>query len=332
MDIHVLYNQGVSKREISRRLGISRNSVRKYLRNKSLKPVYKPRNKRPAKLDPYRTYIEERIKAASPYWIPATVLFDEIKARGYQGQVGQLRTFVAGFKKVKADPVVRFETNPGEQMQVDFTTIKRGKSTIKAFVATLGYSRASYVRFSTHEKQEDWLIGIKEACQYFGGVPKDILFDNAKCIMIERDAYGDGKHRWNAALLAMAKDYTFRPRACKPYRAKTKGKVERFNGYLKGSFITPLAASLKQSGLALDPIIANAHIGEWLDNKAHQRIHGTTGVKPQERLDKEKHSLQPLPIEHTPLLPSPSKDAVIIPFDSLQHPLEVYDNLLGGEQ
>ncbi len=328
MDIHVLRNQGVSIREISRRLRISRNSVRKYLRDKSKQPIYKDREKRPAKLDPYKAYIEERIKAASPNWIPATVLFEEVKAKGYQGKVGQLRTFVSGFKKFSPDPVVRFETEPGLQMQVDFTTIRRGKSTMKGFVATLGYSRASYVRFSTHEKQDDWLAGIKEACAYFGGVPKEILFDNAKCIMIERDAYGDGKHRWNAALLAMAKDYGFRPRACKPYRAKTKGKVERFNGYLKGSFITPLAATLKQSGLALDVTIANAHIGEWLDNTAHQRIHGTTGEKPQNRLDKEKHTFQPLPMEAIPLLPPPPTDAAIIPFESLQHPLEVYDYLL----
>lgn len=99
------------------------------------------------------------------------------------------------FKKTIYDPVLRLETLPGKQMQVDFTTISRHRKKIKAFVATLGYSRATYVRFSEYERQEDWLTGIKEACYYFGGVPHEILFDNAKAIMIERDAYGDGRHR-----------------------------------------------------------------------------------------------------------------------------------------
>lgn len=79
--------------------------------------------------------------------------------------------------------------------------------------------------------------------------------------MIERDAYGVGQHRWNSRLLQMARDYGFVPKACRPYRARTKGKVERFNGYLKRSFIVPLAATLKQAGLELDVDTANARIG-----------------------------------------------------------------------
>lgn len=108
------------------------------------------------------------------------------------------------FKPKTDKPVVRFETLPGQQLQVDFTIIRRGRYKLKAFVAALGYSRASYVRFSEHERQEDWLTSIKEALHYCGGVPQHILFDNAKCIMIERDAFGDGQHRWNAGLLNLA--------------------------------------------------------------------------------------------------------------------------------
>src|ERR1700737_1499257 len=94
----------------------------------------------------------------------------------------------------------------------------------------------------------------------------------------KRDAYGEGMHRWHPGLQALAEEYGFRPKGCRPYRAKTKGKVERFNGYLKGSFVTPLAATLKTAGLVLDVLTANAHIGRWLDEVAHVRIHGTTGV------------------------------------------------------
>lgn len=331
VEIHVLHRQGISVRAIARELNVSRNTVRRYLRDTTLTPSYKKREARVSKLEPYKKYLQERIEAAKPNWIPATVLFHEIQSQGYQGQEGLVKLYIRPFKSQTTEPVIRFETPPGEQMQVDFTTIQRGSSKLKAFVSTLGYSRATYVRFSEHERQEDWLNGIKEALYYFGGVPQHILFDNAKCIMIERDAFGEGQHRWNASLLNLAKDYGFKPRACRPYRAKTKGKVERFNGYLKHSFITPLAATLKQSGLSLEVEIANGQIGQWLSDVANQRIHGTTGEKPQLRLEKERLALQPLPsLAHTETL-LPTNQVPAIPVESLQHPLKVYDQLLGVE-
>lgn len=328
VDIHVLHRQGCSIRSISRQLGISRNTVRRYLRDIAKSPQYGPRAARPSKLDAFKPYLRERIEAAKPQWIPATVLFREIQTQGYEGKEGIVKTYIRAFKPATSEPVIRFETAPGQQMQVDFTTIKRGRHKLKGFVATLGYSRACYVCFSEYEKQADWLAGIEGALHYFGGVPKEILFDNAKCIMIERDAYGEGRHRWNSQLLQLSTDYGFRLRACRPYRAKTKGKVERFNGYLKGSFITPLAATLKQAGLVLDVDTANAQIGPWLDEVAHQRIHGTTKQTPASLLIKEQLALNELPSRH------PTTDAVApatqhaIPIESFQHPLSTYDNLL----
>ena len=132
------------------------------------------------------------------------------------------------------------------------------------------------MKFYDHERTDAWIDGLENAFQFFAGVPQEILFDNAKTIMIERDAYQEGQHKWNPKLLDCAKKYSFRPRVCKPYRAQTKGKVERFNGYLKSSFIVPLKASLKTSGLLLNVDVANAHIGRWLHETANQRIHATT--------------------------------------------------------
>lgn len=331
VEIHVLHRQGKSIRAIAKELAISRNTVRQYLRDSAKTPVYQKRPVQPSKLDPFKDYLKARIESAKPDWIPATVLCRELRSRGYQGQEGLVRIYVRPFKAKTEAPVIRFETLPGQQLQVDFTTINRGRSQLKAFVATLGYSRASYVRFCTGEKQEDWLSGIKEALQYFGGVPQQILFDNAKCIMIERDAFGEGQHRWNAGLLNLARDYGFKPRACRPYRAQTKGKVERFNGYLKQSFITPLAATLKQSGLILDVETANGKIGQWLQEIAHQRVHGTTGEKPQVRLEQERLSLLPLPIdEPSKTLANPLSHRQTLPIESFQHPLSRYDQLLGG--
>ena len=331
MEIHVLHRQGMGIRAIAKKLNISRNTVRQYLRNVAKTPHYKPRQARPSKLEPFYAYLRQRIEAAKPHWIPATVLYREIQAQGYQGKEGILKNYLRQFKPKTADePVVRFETPPGQQMQVDFTTISRGGKKLKAFVATLGYSRATYVRFSEHERQKDWLEGIRGAVQFFGGVPQQLLFDNAKCLMIERDAFGEGQHRWNASLLNLSRDYGFQLRACRPYRAKTKGKVERFNGYLKQSFITPLAATLNQAGLSLDVGTANGKIGAWLEEIAHQRIHATTKEKPQILLEKEHLHLLPLPaLSENAKISSPvQNNRFTIPVESLQHPLSSYDKLL----
>ena len=147
MEIHVLHRQGHGIKAIARKLGISKNTVRKYLNQPMVYPKYSQRPTRPCKLDPYKSYLLKRIEAAKPRWIPAVVLFREIKEQGYDGGITQLRSFIYPYKQPEMVPIVRFETAPGQQMQVDFTTIRKGKYPLKAFVATLGYSWASYVFF-----------------------------------------------------------------------------------------------------------------------------------------------------------------------------------------
>lgn len=328
MEVRVLARRGAKVKQIARELGISRNTVRRYLRDPQA-GRYSQRAPRPRKLDAHMVYLQMRIEAARPRWIPATVLLREIRQRGYEGGISQLKAYLAPLKPAKVDPVVRFETAPGEQMQADFTTIRRGRNPLKALVATLGYSRATYVRFCEREDSETLLGLLREAFWFFGGVPAHVLFDNASTVVIDRDAYGEGQHRWHAGLKALAEEYGFRPRLCRPYRARTKGKVERFNGYLKGSFVTPLAATLKSAGLVLDVETANAHIGRWLQEVAHQRIHGTTGEKPALRLAMERLSLAPLPSSaSTRIRQRPLSRPVVVPIESLQHPLAVYEQLL----
>lgn len=318
--------RGDGVRQIARQLGCSRNTVRRYLREEDA-ARYGRRARRASKLEPFHGYLAERVAQARPRWIPATVLLREIAERGYTGGISQLKAWLAPMKQVTPEPLVRFETAPGQQMQADFTVVRRGRDPLVALVATLGYSRASYVRFTTSEDAATLCAALREAFDYFGGVPAEVLFDNAKSVVIERDAYGPGAHRWNPQLLQLAEECGFRQRVCRPYRAKTKGKVERFNGYLKGSFLVPLAATLQASGLKLTATVANHHVRRWLDEVANQRVHGTTGAVPAVRLAEERTVLLP-----APALQAPARKPlrVAVPIESLQHPLSVYDALLTG--
>jgi transposase len=329
VEISVLIRQGLSVRAIARQMCCSRNTVRRHLKLQTVRQplVYGPRAERISKLAPFEAYLLQRIEAARPHWIPATVLLREIRERGYQGGYSILTSFLFALKSKPAEPVVRFETEPGEQMQVDFTVIRRGKDPLLALVATLGWSRATYVVFSRREDSAAWCGGIEKALRYFGGTPRKLLFDNAKTIILDRDVYGPGEHRWNPALLALAERYGFTPKVCRPYRAQTKGKVERFNHYLKNSFVVPLAASLKQVDLLLNVEVANSKIGPWLIEIANARVHATTGEVPQYRLDSEVHHLLALP-EIDQLAAIPIQPTRPMPVESLQHPLSVYQSLL----
>lgn len=327
MEVQVLKRQGRSIRQIAKEMELSRNTVRRYLREQPA-VKYGPREARPCKLDPHKAHLKLRIEQARPDWIPATVLLREIQAAGYAGGVSQLKRYLAQFKVQRVDPVVRFETAPGQQMQADFTIVRRGPDRLLAFVATLGFSRATFVRFTDSEDFSAWRDGVVGALEYFGGVPQEVLFDNAKSVIIERDCYGPGLHRWHAGMLECARDYGFSLRVCRPYRARTKGKVERFNGYLKRSFIVPLNATLRAGGLTLDVATANRAVLRWLDEIANARQHATTGIAPRVRLVEEQAQFSALPSSLARPSPMAKGNGTPIPFESLQHPLSVYDSLL----
>jgi transposase len=150
VEIRVMARRGEGLRAIARQVGCSRNTVRRYLRDEEARR-YSVREPRPCKLDEYKGYLDARIAQARPRWIPATVLLQEIRERGYAGGITQLRDWLLPMKQGDVDPVVRFETPPGQQMQADFTHVRRGRDPLLALVATLGYSRASYVTFGARE-------------------------------------------------------------------------------------------------------------------------------------------------------------------------------------
>jgi transposase len=332
MELVVLRKHGESIRGLSRPAGRSRNTIRRYLRGGEEAARRKAAPKRAEKLDPFKDYIVERLKAAAPDRIPAAVLFREIKERGYLGCETRVKEFVRGLLPVPVpEPAVRFETEPGHQMQADWASVGRGKDKLSVFIATLGFSRAAYVEF-VDDEQVETLIGCHEnAFLAFAGVPREVLYDNMKTVVIERNTYGKGVHRFHPGFLDYARHASFLPRLCQPYRAKTKGKVERFIGYLKRSFWVPFVASMRQAGLEPDKHSANAAVARWLREVANARVHGTTKEVPAERLLAEREKLQALAAPYLgrtvrSLAAVSSHKAV----RGYQHPLSVYQELMTG--
>ncbi len=287
--IHTLHKRGYSIRAISKIVGLNRRTVSKRLQEKDLKPYKKVEYK--SKLDPYKEYIIQRVQQASPDKIPSSVIYEEIKNYGYDGKNRILQTFLSSLKTTaKSEEIIRFETKPSYQAQVDWTVIRAGKNPIYGFVMVLGFSRMAFVYFTDNMRQETWQECHVKAFEYFGGVPQTLLYDNLKSVVIQRDKYGKNQHGFNNDFLEFAKD-NFIPKLCKVYRAKTKGKVERFNLYLKNNFYIPLKASLKGSSITIDSTLLNSKIFSWLEY-ANSRIHDTTKKKPIDMFKDEKPLLQ----------------------------------------
>src|SRR5579875_2321509 len=219
-EIQVLAQQGKGIREIARLLGCSRKTVRRVLRQEC-KERYGPRPSRPKKVDPYVEFLRER---------------------GYS----QLADLVASLRPpAEPEPVVRFETEPGKQCQIDFLVFRKRPTKLVAFTAKLRYSRYGYAEFADNERIEMLIACLENAFIFFGGVPLTLLCDNPKTIVLNRDAYGEGKHRLNVPFLDFVRHYGVRVKLCHPYRAQTKGKVERFQRYLRQSFYVPLMTRIK---------------------------------------------------------------------------------------
>jgi len=189
----------------------------------------------------------------------------------------------------RAKATVRFETAPGEQLQIDFGSTKAlvgGVLTrLYLFVATLGFSRRIFTTPFVHERQSAWMAGLEGAFQHFGGVTREVLVDNAKALVKHHDRESR-EVEFNARFHAFARHWGFQPVACAPYRARTKGKDERAVGYVKHNAI---AGHEFDSWNALE-----AHLRWWSREVADERVHGTTGERPVDRFAREADALRPL--------------------------------------
>jgi transposase len=293
MMILELHRQGLSITAIARRTGRDPKTVRKYIERGLEPPTYGPRQVgRPSKLAPHLDYLRERI-AAFPD-LTAIRLTREIRERGYGGAYTAVKRFVAAIRPDNQPKPfeVRFETAPGYQAQVDFarfvttfTDEPEISRIVWLFSLVLGYSRHIFARFVMHQDLQTLLRCHMLAFQAIGGVPIEILYDRMKTAVIGEDA--DHHVVYNRSLIALGRHYGFAPRACRPYRAKTKGKVERPFSYIRKDFF--LARTFRN----LDDL--NGQLDDWLATVANVRLHGTTQRIIAEAFAAEQAELQPLP-------------------------------------
>jgi transposase len=282
--------QGVPVKRIARRLGIARNSVRRYLAGARVGFQDRPAARR---LDEGTRREVERLFGSVAEG-NTVVVQQELAARGIEVELRTLQRAVAPLRqeaRARALATVRFETAPGQQMQIDFgqkvVAIAGEDVTVHLMTVVLGYSRRLFCRASLAERQDDWLEGIDAACRHSGGLTEQILCDNASPLVTSHDPV-TGAIVWHPGFAAFCKDRGLTPRACRPRRARTKGKIERGVGYVKHN---ALAGRSFAAFAAL-----RRHLAKWIVEVADRRIHGTTKERPIIRFDRdERQVLRPLP-------------------------------------
>lgn len=277
--------RGESVKAIARELRMDRKTVKRWRRLGQWQP--RQGRPRPRSLDPYLDRLAQRGPEVG--W-NAVVLHRELQGLGFTGGVQSVRRAIRPWRaeaRWAAVATVRYETGPGEQAQVDFGQLRlwigERDERVHLFVLTLGYSRRLWVRAYAHERLSALLDGHERAFRHFGGVPLTCLYDNPRTLVLGRR---DREVHWHPVFHDFVRYYGVTPRACQPYRARTKGKVESGVKYVKRN---ALAGRRFVSWDAL-----NTWLEEWMATVADQRIHGTTHERPIERFTRE--TLTPLGI------------------------------------
>jgi transposase len=326
--------QGFTVTAIAERLAVDRRTIQRWIAAGQLDidpstVRYGPRPPVPTKLDPYKAIVRQRLETYPE--LTAVRLFEEIKAAGYPGSLTQLKVFVRKIRPPpEPEPLIRFETPPGKQAQLDFARFQFPWGRRYALIVVLGYSRLLWLQFYPRQTMRTLMRGLEDACHFFGGVPHEILFDQMKAVVIEDQRPVGGRVLENAEFLRFAAHWGFRIRACRPYRAQTKGKVERPIRYVRQNFL--YGREFTGDG------DLNAQALHWLDTVANVRIHGTTKEQPAARFERDERALlQPLarrPYRSLVLLPERSTsvpEARRVPQVPVERrPLVAYAELVGG--
>lgn len=288
-----LHRQGLNVAAIARQVGIDRKTVRKYIARGLEPPSYGPRQPRPRAIDDHVAYLRTRLELYPG--LTAQRLLREIAERGYTGGYSMVRDEVRMLRPAGGGKgfAVRFETLPGEQAQVDFAQFRVRFTAepdvvhiVWLFSMVLGYSRLIWARFAHRQTMQTVLGCHKAAFEALGGVPREILYDRMKTAVIGEDE--DGRVVYNRTLGDLAHHYGFLPKACRPYRPETKGKVERPFRYIREDFF--LGSTFRD----LDDL--NLQLKNWLGDVANPRVHATTGRVVNEAFAEEKPTLLLLPL------------------------------------
>lgn len=285
LDIRQMYKTGLAISEIARRTGRDRKTIRRVVMGEIPRP---PRQKatRPSKLDPYKDYILERMAQGVTN---AVRVRKEIQQRGYDGGITILRDFMHPHRPTRQSRItVRFETPPGQQAQTDtseflYTRPDNSTGKLHLFELVLSHSRLAYAEFMEAANQLTILQALRRGLAAIGGVPREILSDNTSPLVRHHDTERRVVE-WQPTYLDFAEHFGFVPRAHIPHRPQTKGKVERFGGYVRTSFWPVKFTDLDD---------LNQRLWQWLDTEANMRIHGTTHERPADRWQGEKLLLTP---------------------------------------
>lgn len=324
--------QGLTKAEVARKVGVTRRTVYHWIETGQLdrdlddEPMRRAARTVDRKIDPFKPIIDARL-AEFPK-LSATRLLDEIQAAGYEGGYTQIKEYVRLTRPMPPpDPIVRFETPPGRQAQVDFAEFRLPWGKRWALLVVLGYSRLMWLQFFQRQTMAVLMRGLEEAFGFFGGVPAELLFDQMKSVIIDDERDIGGKLLENAEFLRFAAHWEFRIRACRPYRAKTKGKVERPISYARQGFF--------YGRRFLNDEDLNAQALSWITLKANARVHRTTHEVPRLRFERdERLVLKPLAIKpYRSLLeirtPAPTPHIPGLPTVE-RRPLAIYSRIAGA--
>jgi transposase len=277
MNIKHLHKEGHSIKAITRLTGHSRNTVRRILRQPKPEAFKTPA--RSSRLDEFKPYVEQRYQACA---LSTVRLFQELRAMGYSGSAATLYRFTQTLRsqqRTLSKLTVRYETPPGEQAQADWTYCGRfqeqlGKLvSVYAFVMVLSFSRMLYVEFTRSMKLPTLLQCHKNAFAFFGGWPRTILYDNMKQVRLSPT-------KLQPQFLDFANHYGFTIKTHRPYRPRTKGKVERSVDYVKDNFLNGRCFA--------DFSDLNAQALHWLNHTANVRLHATTKERPEDLWPREE--------------------------------------------
>lgn len=284
--IEALVRRGVYLCDIARQLGVHPKTVRRALARGGA-PSGR-RGKRASKLDAYLGQVDGLL--AEGVW-NAKVILRELQERGYRGGISILKDYMRPKRVLREGrSTVRFETEPGRQLQSDWgeqkTRVGGCEVVVFFLVNTLSYSRRFHFWATDSCDAEHTYEGLIRSCEYFGGCTKEVLVDNQKSAVLEHPR--QGPPRFNPRFLDLAGHYGFLPRACRPARARTKGKDERMVGYIKHNFFARYRDFESFAHL-------NQLAEQWLREEADPRVHGTVREVVGERFVREAPALGTLP-------------------------------------